>query len=111
MPVVLQRTGSAMPDEAISWTEALCIEATHPSLPGHFPGQPVVPGVVLLDRVAARLQREGVGALGRIAAVKFRAPLLPGEQAQLHIELRGRQVRFRVLRADELLTSGEGELA
>lgn len=111
MPVALPGTGSAMPDEATTWVEALCIEATHPSLPGHFPGQPVVPGVVLLDRVAARLQREGVGALARIPAVKFRAPLLPGEKAQLHIELRGRHVRFRVMRADELLTSGEGELA
>lgn len=100
-----------MPGEPVAWAEPLCIDACHPSLPGHFPGQPVVPGVVLLDRVAALLQREGVGALARLSAVKFRAPLLPGEQARLHVELRGRQVRFRVLRGDEPLTSGEGELA
>ena len=29
------------------------IAADHPCLPGHFPGQPVVPGVVVLDRVLA----------------------------------------------------------
>ena len=27
------------------------IPADHPALPGHFPGQPIVPGVVVLDRV------------------------------------------------------------
>ena len=31
----------------------LLIAADHPSLPGHFPGQPVVPGVVILDEVSA----------------------------------------------------------
>lgn len=37
---------------------ALRIGADHPCLPGHFPGRPVVPGVVLLDRVAALAERE-----------------------------------------------------
>ena len=33
----------------------LCVAPTHPSLPGHFPGQPVVPGVVILDAVQAAI--------------------------------------------------------
>jgi 3-hydroxymyristoyl/3-hydroxydecanoyl-(acyl carrier protein) dehydratase len=32
------------------------IPSDHPSLPGHFPGRPVVPGVVLLDRVVAAIE-------------------------------------------------------
>ena len=31
------------------------IHADHPSLPGHFPGAPLVPGVVILDEVVAAL--------------------------------------------------------
>lgn len=93
------------------WNEIVRIAATHPSLPGHFPGEPVVAGVMILDRLAARLQREGVGPLKRISTVKFRAPLLPEQDAELHIAVNGKQVRFRLSRDGELLTSGDGELA
>ncbi len=93
------------------WNEAVRIPASHPSLPGHFPGEPVVAGVIILDRLAARLEREGLGALKSISAVKFRAPLLPDQDAELQIIVNGKQVRFRLSRDGELLTSGDGELA
>ncbi|MFT9014608.1 MAG: AMP-binding protein [Acetobacter sp.] len=51
------------------------VPADHPCLAGHFPGQPVVPGVVLLE--------EGLALAGlcpsRIAQVKFLRPVLPDE--------------------------------
>lgn len=93
------------------WSETLCIPASHPSLPGHFPGEPVVAGVIVLDRLAASLERSGHGALQRISSVKFRAPLLPDEVAEIHVAVSAKQVRFRISRDGELLTSGEGELA
>ena len=68
------------------------IPPDHPSLPGHFPGRPLVPGVVLLDRVIAVIEAQ-YGALGplRLPQVKFVQPLLPGESAR--IELDGRRVQ------------------
>lgn len=100
-----------MADFDHEWTEQVCIPATHPSLAGHFPDQPVVAGVILLDRLAASLERNGHGMLQRISAVKFRAPLLPDQAAELHVAISAAQVRFRVTRGDELLATGDGELA
>lgn len=91
--------------------EPIRIGADHPSLPGHFPGAPVVPGVILLDRVAAALDRAGAGRLARAGVVKFVAPLLPEQDAQLRWTCDGVRVRFRIERAGSTILSGEGELA
>ena len=54
------------------------IPADHPSLAGHFPGAPVVPGVVILDEVAATLAEWRPGCqLTGVRAVKFLLPLKP----------------------------------
>jgi len=54
------------------------ISADHPSLPGHFPGTPIVPGVVLLDEILAALTEwRGGSHVTAIRAVKFLAPLKP----------------------------------
>ena len=84
------------------------IEPDHPSLPGHFPGRPLVPGVVLLDHVVAAIEAAH-GAPGplRLPQVKFMQPLLPGEQACVELEGATPRWRFRVLRGDTLLASGE----
>lgn len=84
------------------------IEPDHPSLPGHFPGRPLVPGVVLLDRVVAAIEA-AQGPLGplRLPQVKFMQPLLPGEQACVELDGAAPRWRFRVLRGDALLASGE----
>lgn len=89
----------------------LCIPADHPSLPGHFPGRPVVPGVVILDHAAARARALLGVSHGprRIPQVKFVAPLLPAQEALLELVADDTQqrVRFRVLRDGVLLAAGE----
>ena len=84
------------------------IPADHPALPGHFPGQPIVPGVVLLDRVIEAIEA-GHGPLPplRLPQVKFLQPLLPGQAAQVCVEGSAPRWWFRVLRGDAVLASGE----
>jgi 3-hydroxyacyl-[acyl-carrier-protein] dehydratase len=53
----------------------------HPSLAGHFPGRPIVPGVVLLDEAAALILRDRpADRLARLDNVKLLAPVSPGDE-------------------------------
>jgi 3-hydroxymyristoyl/3-hydroxydecanoyl-(acyl carrier protein) dehydratase len=88
------------------------IPADHPSLPGHFPGRPIVPGVVVLERVLDAIEATH-GPLGplRLPQVKFAQPLLPGEVADIVLDGEAPRWRFRVLRAQTLISSGDVVLA
>ena len=57
------------------------ITADHPSLPGHFPDAPLVPGVLILDEVLAALRDwQKDCQLTAIRTVKFLQPLKPEQQ-------------------------------
>ena len=80
----------------------------HPCLPGHFPGRPLVPGVLVLDHVLAAIEaaQGPVGPL-RLPQVKFVNPLRPGERARVELDAGASRWRFRVLRDATLIASGE----
>lgn len=71
----------------------LFIAPDHPAFAGHFPGMPIVPGVVLLDAVihallpTGRPAASGDGAdtapVCQISAAKFLSPVGPGENLTL----------------------------
>jgi len=85
------------------------VPADHPSLPGHFPGSPLVPGVMLLEQVALALRAWRGERLARVQDAKFMAPLLPQQHAQLTLtDINGR-VRFEIRRDAELLARGTVE--
>ncbi|HSN04957.1 MAG TPA: hypothetical protein VLS44_08230 [Nitrospira sp.] len=66
----------------------LSIGHEHPSLAGHFPGHPVVPGVVLLSEVIETLRRGWTAPLSvtGFPVVKFSSPLRPGEAVTIRVE-------------------------
>jgi len=90
----------------------LRIATDHPALAGHFPGFPVVPGVVLLDEALQAIESAGrtdapPDSLWHIGTVKFHRAVRAGEQLQLEYELQpdGR-ARFELRAADALVASG-----
>ena len=90
---------------------------------GHFPQQPVMPGVLQMEALAQLgawllLREQGAdGQLGYFASIKeakFRRPVIPGDQLRLEVEvLRRRRTWARIggkaYVGDEL--AAEGELA
>jgi len=94
-------------DHALSAMQ-FSIPSDHPSLPGHFPGRPVVPGVIVLERVLEAIEA-AYGSLGilRLPQVKFTQPLLPGEITDITITGDAPRWRFRVSRGETLLASGD----
>src|SRR5690348_6249591 len=73
----------------------LRIDPAHPALAGHFPGNPIVPGVVVLERVAAALRAWRGERVEKLDA-KFVQPLRPGEAAVIALDGDGARVRFEV---------------
>lgn len=93
------------------FSASICVRADHPSLPGHFPGEPIVPGVLLLEAVARALRAWRGQRLACVAEAKFTRPLRPEQQAELELRdagqaASGSRVRFVIRCGDDILARG-----
>jgi len=92
-------------NSTIHWTVPL----DHPAFAGHFPGTPVLPGVVLLDAVLrATAAATGIALdLCEISSVKFLSPASPGDELVIrHILSASGTIRFDVVAGMRKIASG-----
>ncbi|WP_028876776.1 3-hydroxyacyl-ACP dehydratase FabZ family protein [Teredinibacter turnerae] len=64
------------------------VSAEHPCFAGHFPGNPLVPGALLLSWVAAYFQVASGGELVAIRNAKFLRPVRPGDQLTYEFDVK-----------------------
>jgi len=92
----------------MSYESIRMISADHPSLPGHFPGNPIVPAVVILDEVSGALREwRETAKLKEIVSAKFLSPLLPDKPFTVRLTQKSEQrIRFECMREDQLFAEG-----
>lgn len=84
--------------EGSKCTGVKAVTINEPYFQGHFPGHPVMPGVLQIEAMAqvssiAFLRQQGEGANSRIGYfmsvdnVKFRKPVFPGDTLFIHVEV------------------------
>ena len=93
--LLVDRVESLEPDVRITAIKAVTIN--EPFFAGHFPGRPIMPGVLIIEALAQAagvLAVESLGLAGTgklvyfmaIDGAKFRAPVEPGCLLELHVE-------------------------
>jgi 3-hydroxyacyl-[acyl-carrier-protein] dehydratase len=81
----------------------------HPAFAGHFPGNPILPGVVLLD-VALQIivNTSGIALdICDLGSVKFLSPAMPGDELLIqHTLTAGGTIRFDIMAGVRKIASG-----
>lgn len=97
-----------MSDQPGPASSCFVIPADHPALPGHFPGNPTVPGVLLLAQVLRVLEASGESParLRSLKHAKFIEPLPPGQEAVVTYAYDGATLAFSVTGNGRVIMKG-----
>jgi 3-hydroxymyristoyl/3-hydroxydecanoyl-(acyl carrier protein) dehydratase len=87
------------------------IPHTHPALAGHFPGRPVVPGVLILETVLAAARQQEEQQIQGVTQAKFISVLLPDEPCVITLSHSSQGLRFTCAVADRMVATGLLRLA
>ncbi|MBS0163718.1 MAG: 3-hydroxyacyl-ACP dehydratase FabZ [Nitrospira sp.] len=100
--LLVDRIRELDPDRRIVGIKNVTIN--EPFFQGHFPGRPVMPGVLILEalaQVGGVLAFKSLGSVGRpvvyltgIDAAKFRKPVVPGDILRLEVDVLKKRAPF-----------------
>jgi 3-hydroxymyristoyl/3-hydroxydecanoyl-(acyl carrier protein) dehydratase len=95
-------------DESAPLTASFTVISDHPALAGHFPGNPIVPGVLILEHVLSviEMHRGRDAARTHLRQVKFLSPLRPDQAASITVEPQGGRYTFSVSSNGALIATG-----
>lgn len=88
------------------------LPADHPAAQGHFPGNPVIPGAVLLSETLRTIEGELGASLSpcRIRRAKFPHPARPGDELRIAFSgSAGTSIRFECAVGETPVLVGEVE--
>lgn len=86
------------------------VRPDHPALAGHFPGNPVVPGVVVLNEVirTLRLHAGDEWKVRGFPLVKFLRPLAPGQPCTIEFSRKNPTlIQFVCRSRGEIVATGQ----
>jgi len=102
-------------EEGEDWVKVLKnVTVNEPFFVGHFPGEPVMPGCLILEGmaqaagvlIARSLPERGIGYLVGVDRAKFRKPVRPGDQLVYEAKLARARAGFYQV---EAVATVEGE--
>lgn len=94
-------------------TLSFTVPQQHPCFPAHFPGQPIVPGALLLQWIFTRVRNQYRGhTIATIRSMKFLESLHPGDPCRLELKCDAALQRLSIAcyRHSELVCKGVVEL-
>jgi 3-hydroxyacyl-[acyl-carrier-protein] dehydratase len=121
--LLVDRAEDYRPNESIIGVK--CVTFNEPFFQGHFPGNPVMPGVLIIEAIAqsgAVLMSKSLNAdvegktimFLSVDAARFRAPVRPGDVLRMHVEVvkhRGDYFKFKGMATVEGKPVAECEFA
>lgn len=105
--LLVDRVTALQPDTVDAYK---CVSMNEPFFQGHFPGMPVMPGVLIVESMAQagaflvlnkmepEFVRNSVFLFTGMEDVRFRKPVVPGDRLDLHCQLLRRKMRLWKMR-------------